>query len=67
MKKSKETPSPNKYNISNTHQIVGGRIGERIKTEPALKEKKMIPGPGSYKLDAIQMKDRGSYVLSSYK
>jgi hypothetical protein len=53
LKRNKEVPSPDKYNIPNIHKPIGGRMGERIKTDFSLKEKKTIPGPGTYKLTAI--------------
>jgi len=42
-------------------------MGERIKTDFDAKQKILIPGPGSYKLNAIQIGNKGSYVLSSLK
>jgi hypothetical protein len=42
-------------------------MGERIKTDFDLKEKVLIPGPGSYRLNAVQIGNKGSYVLSSLR
>jgi hypothetical protein len=42
-------------------------MGIRIKTEPNIKEKETIPGPGSYNLKGIQLGNKGTYVLSTLK
>jgi hypothetical protein len=47
---SKNIPSPNKYDIKLPFSKIGGRMGERIVTEPDLKYQKSIPGPGEYQL-----------------
>lgn len=42
-------------------------MGERIKTDFDMKEKKSIPGPGSYKLNGTEIGNKGLYVLSTLK
>jgi hypothetical protein len=37
LKRNRDVPSPNKYNIPQVLNKKGGRIGEKIKTEPDLK------------------------------
>jgi hypothetical protein len=67
LKKTKDNPSPNKYNVESKHSHIGGKMGERIKTDPDAKYKRSIPGPGSYKLEATEMKTTGNYILSTFK
>ena len=47
--------------------MIGGRIGERIMTEPDIKEKMTIPGPGTYKVNATNLSNKGHYVLSTVR
>lgn len=42
-------------------------MGQRIKTDYDEKEKKQIPGPGSYKLNGTEIGHKGAYVLSNLK
>jgi hypothetical protein len=53
MKRSKQSPSPNNYKVPNYRSKIGGRMGEKIKTDLQLKYKNSLPGPGTYKLDSI--------------
>lgn len=39
----------------------------RLKTDFDLKEKKLVPGPGSYKLTAMEVGNKGHYPLSNMK
>jgi hypothetical protein len=45
-KTAKFVPSPNKYDIRLPYSHLGGKIGERLTTEPNLKRNKLTPGPG---------------------
>jgi hypothetical protein len=67
LKRSKNVPSPDKYTISSNRTPIGGQIGQRIKTEPDAKEKRTIPGPGTYKLNATDLSNKGQYILSTVK
>lgn len=67
LKRSNHVPSPDKYNIPGIKSMIGGRIGERIMTEPDIKEKMTIPGPGTYKVNATDLSNKGHYVLSTVR
>jgi len=60
-------PSPDIYNplVQNTPK--GGGMHSRLKTDFDLKEKKLVPGPGSYKLTAMEVGNKGHYPLSNMK
>lgn len=60
-------PSPDRYNIKLPYSKLGGNMGKRISTEPDLKYKRSVPGPGHYKLTVTEMSQTGSYILSTYK
>lgn len=53
LKKTKNMPSPDKYNPMVANLPKGGSMHIRLKTDFDLKEKKLVPGPGSYKLSAV--------------
>jgi hypothetical protein len=61
-------PSPTTYRIKAEYYYDkrGGKMAIRLPTEIDVLTKKVTPGPGTYKLNATEMKGSGSYVLSNY-
>jgi hypothetical protein len=66
LKRKKDLPSPDRYNPQKPYSTIGGKMGIRMQTDPTIKSKD-FPGPGSYKLNSIQLGNRGHYVLSTLK
>ena len=67
LKRTKNSPSPDRYNPQVPKSSLGGGMGQRIKTDPNVREKKDIPGPGTYKLTSIEIANQGRYALSNFK
>ena len=66
--KLKTLPSPQTYSVNlKKFSKRGGRIAAKLPTEIDISLKKKVPGPGTYKLDATEMKSSGSYILSRYR
>lgn len=63
----KYDPSPNSYIIKAHYSRKGGKMAVRLPSQIDLLIKKKNPGPGTYKLDATEMKGSGSYIISDYK
>lgn len=66
LKRTKNTPSPDKYLLPAQRIRIGGKMGERIRTDPDARYKATLPGPAAYKLDCTEMK-QGNYILSTFK
>jgi hypothetical protein len=66
-KKGEKLPSPNKYYIKPPRSRVGGQIGVRLKTEFDANKDKLYPGPGTYKLNVMEMANSSAFVLSTFK
>ena len=54
LKSNKGKPAPNHYTLEAQLMKVGGDLGhqERMGSDPSLRAKKDVPGPGSYKTKA---------------
>ena len=60
-------PAPNHYKLKlMTMNKRGGRIGEKLPSDIDILKKKKVPGPGTYQIDSIDMKNSGSFFLSKY-
>jgi hypothetical protein len=67
LKKTRNMPSPDKYNPHLQSSLKGGGMYSRLNTDFNLKEKKLVPGPGSYQLTAVEVGNKGRYPLSTMK
>lgn len=67
IKRNKDIPSPDRYNLSAKRAGVGGGMGPKIITDFQLKYKRSIPGPGTYKLTGNDLCSQGHYLLSHFR
>jgi hypothetical protein len=66
LKRQKDVPSPDRYQIPSTKDKTGGGLGKRFNTDYEEKYQKSIPGPGRYELKATEIAN-GNYFLSTFK
>ena len=68
LRRKRNLPSPDKYNPVKKKVIIGCGIANRIETDPIMKEKKSVPGPGAYNLNGVDLSAKsGQYILSNFR
>ena len=61
-------PSPNAYkNQVDHYSSKYGKMAARLPTDIDIKKRNKNPGPGTYNIEAIEMKNAGNYKLSKFK